>query len=527
MEDEKILILKEFLSKLNINDDYYINLFLQKYGSELNNSELSRIINLIQLEQEERDSSYCYRIHGNLNIIASNVLFNMSGDSSYEKLVELKDLDEESETFVNELTDVLFEKNGWFYYTTGSSCENIYMEPIPERFMPLDRNGYDNWSLYLTYPYSSSTDYLSFEGVSIGDGIAIFDAREIIVSSRPMTLCSTTIKHGLNAGDIINISSDVITGLEGQFSIYKLGDEFNNSQAYTFVIDFTPTSYLPNYTGTKLRMKKTTGGVESEYMVRFFKKISIPSDYEMFNLAYANNKFWDSIYGFNFKEDINLEDLTDYLGRPVTEIYLSIFKSLRDTKSLSNFWERLFSGLYNFKSSGDYSVNTLTNLLADDYAIESNIIADTTDTFFGDIVEYNSVTLEENILAEALYVFNTKNRVQNNLLEGYYYKPHYKIRVKYFSDYIEESTSQFVTAIPEYAQELDGKYIWRDILTHSFVNDSNIPFINGCHYIFDNFIILVKRQDPCGNNNFGFQSLIDGKCVDLTIYDENINEINC
>lgn len=525
--ENKYILLKEFYSKIATNDDNYLDLNLNQTHKELPLDDLQSVINLIKVEQDERDSSNCYRVHGSINIVASNVLFNTSGDSSYEQLLELKDLDEESGTFVNDLEDVLLEKDGWFYYQTGSTCEKIYLEPKPERFLPLDNNGYDNWHLFLTYPYTSSTEYLTFEGVPIGDGIAIFNAQSIVIGSRQMTLISCCIKHGLNVGDIVNISSDVITGLEGQFAVYKVGNILNRNKEYQFVIDFVPTSYIP-LTGTKLRFKKVTNNVESKYMVRLFKKITTPSDYEMFYLAYSKNKFNDQISGFNFKSDIDVEGLTDYLNRPLTELYITVLKSLKDTEGLSNFWEKTFSTLFNFKQNGDYDVDLINNLISDAYAIEPNILALTDDILFGDIVEYNLILLEEKVLAEAFHVFNSKNRVQNGMLEGYYYKPHHKIRIKYFSDYIEESASPFVINIPDYAEQLpDGREVWRDILTNSFVNDPQIPFVNNCHYICENLNIFIKRQDPCGYNNLGFNTLIGGKCIDLTINENNINNTTC
>ena len=46
----------------------------------------------------------------------------------------------------------------------------------------------------------------------------------------------------------------------------------------------------------------------------------------------------------------------------------------------------------------------------------------------------------------------------------------------------------------------DGTYLWRDLLDIGF-NESNTtpldyPFLNGCHYMYDNYCFYVRRQDP-------------------------------
>ena len=145
------------------------------------------------------------------------------------------------------------------------------------------------------------------------------------------------------------------------------------------------------------------------------------------------------------------------------------------------------------------------------------------------MVEYNEAELKENVLAHVSHRFNTLNRetspsmiyitipantvtntpsttVTTNLgprQEGYFYKAHHLIRIKQLSNYIEQGDANS-SGIPTYAVALgDGTSLWRDILDIGFnqVDGTalNYPFLNGCHYRYDNYCFYVRRQDPFDN----------------------------
>ena len=84
--------------------------------------------------------------------------------------------------------------------------------------------------------------------------------------------------------------------------------------------------------------------------------------------------------------------------------------------------------------------------------------------------------------------------------EGYYYKAHHQFKIRNFSSYIETGNATTVD-MPTYAIDLgDGRFVWRDLLDLGFA-ETNIkpldyPFLNGTHYLYDNFCFYVKRQDP-------------------------------
>ena len=117
---------------------------------------------------------------------------------------------------------------------------------------------------------------------------------------------------------------------------------------------------------------------------------------------------------FNFKNDIDVSSLVDNLGRPITEIYLSIIKNDNDSNPTSlntqywlqqqqnlippyntRFWTKISAGYdlennnnvnYNIRSYGD------TNYVGSLYYEN---IDESDDVFDGDIVEYNESELLE------------------------------------------------------------------------------------------------------------------------------------
>jgi hypothetical protein len=77
------------------------------------------------------------------------------------------------------------------------------------------------------------------------------------------------------------------------------------------------------------------------------------------------------------------------------------------------------------------------------------------------------------------------------------------VKIREFSNYIEEG-DKYTVGIPDYAINLgDDRYLWRDLLEIGFNESSDkplvYPFLNGSHYMYQNYFLNVKRQDPFGN----------------------------
>jgi hypothetical protein len=379
-------------------------------------------------------------------------------------------------------------------------------------------DGRNNWNIWLTYPKEIDLVPLEFNGVPLSDGIAIYSGTTVTIDDRPMTALICSINHGLSVGDEIVIRSNPIlpatdTGYEGVFNIYALGFGDGTYESNTFIIDYVIPVFPPNpFLNTRTSFNRIIDGYESKYHGRWFEKITKISDIELFNTAFAANIYNDQIFSYNFKKDIDLDLYLDYLGRPLTEVYVSFAKNQDYYQNGGQIWTLVESGLKTVTMSTEYDINTITSVSLND-SIESNVNA-ITDYLFGDIVEYNEVAQYEKVLEVAYHRFNTVNREVNNFLEGYYYKAHYRNQVRKFSNYANVEFENAET-IPFYASNIgDGRYIWKDIEPNDFSNGNTIPFLNGCHYIYNSINLNIQRQDPCNiyfNQNI---NVVTGKCVD-------------
>jgi hypothetical protein len=417
------------------------------------------------------------------------------------------------------------------------------MEPKRERFSFLpdfqpykninNLESVKNWELTVTYPYASDSTHNMIKG-----GLLIVDIKSVTVSTREMTAFAVACKHNLSVGDIVELTG--INGLaDGQYNVYSIGLENGDLKNYYFVID-TPNSYsiIPNS-----RVNKIVDGARVNYYFRLFTKIKTKSsikvetdDYETYQVGFSENFFNDPIIQFVFNEEIDVSELRDNLGRPLSEIYLTMLKT-----SSNNLFTGVKSGIEAPYIQNLNNSDVLTYLL--DVPVIQKIhnglnlpfqthkpleilpTVGVPDVFFGDLVEYNQTTLLETILADVHHRFNTFNRQQINTIqeyistttdsgqvaqqrtldlgprqEGYYYKAHHQIKIRNFSNYIETANSQ-IDEVPSYATlKDDGTYAWRDLLSIGF-NDGetetlDYPFLNGSHYRYQNYCFSLKRQDP-------------------------------
>jgi hypothetical protein len=383
-----------------------------------------------------------------------------------------------------------------------------------------------NWEVIITYPSTSDKTHEMVIG-----GLLIVDSKPVISSTRTMVAFGMACKHNLTIGDSVRISGT--SSYDGIHEVIRVGLDNGDLKEYYFVIDLPPTGTI---NGTS-RMARIFGGKESEYYFRVFKKVKTKNspmietnDYETYKLAFSETVYNDPLTQFVFNEDVDISGLNDNLGRPLSELYLTTIKT--DSAGL---FGKVSSGIgtpfiENLTSSG---INTyLQNIPAISRIHNGNTIPFTTHNplesqitiantnFYGDLVEFNQYEVKETILAEVSHRFNTLNReTQANInyvsmtgispittpinlgprQEGYVYKPHKLIKIREFSSYVEQGDIT-IDEIPYYAVNLgDGRYLWRDLLEIGFSEGNlttlNYPFLNGCHYMYNNNLFYLKRQD--------------------------------
>ena len=540
-------------SKNSVNTDTFLKINLDGEERLLPPGELLNIVNSGDVFNKERQNSFKYRILGGINLTASNALFNLS-DNAYTDLYTWKGfnyLDPEtlsyrfdSSIFPNVINTSLKEQNGWFGYfdpdiTSRGFCNFFDMEPKRQRFsfLPdinpfhnLNNDPVNNWELTITYPASIDSGHTMVNG-----GLLIVDAISVTFSNREMTAIAVPCLHNLTIGDSVVITGT--NGYDGEHVVVRTGNQDGDMKPYYFVIDVPPTGTV----SANSRMKKLFGGVESVYYFRKFRKVTTSSgmminqnDYNIYKLGFSQNYFYEDLTQFIFNADIDVKDLKDNLGRPISELYLTVLKTNSNNLFglVSSGIETPFIPKLNTSEFNTYLLdipvinkihNSTTNTpFISHVPLESDVtFINNNNDFYGDLVEYNVNQLKETVLAEVHYRFNTLNRETPNQTmtynitptnqstidlgprqEGYHYKAHNLIQIRQFSNYIEQGDS-FTVDIPDYAVRLDGdRYVWRDLVDIGFIQLGedvlNYPFINGSHYLYNNFCLNLKRQDPFG-----------------------------
>ena len=303
----------------------------------------------------------------------------------------------------------------------------------------------------------------------------------------------------------------------------------------------------------EISFKKVVNDIECDYYVRIFSKIpnfkyasaDTSNEYEIYKnngelikqyqdkeydfenhiskLAFARNVYSDDIGEIVFTDDIDISNLKDNLGRPLTSIYLTITKNNKGYKEWYGFdttdWEKtdisastvefshcfggvtcgLATSLESMYGSGINSINMINpegpigynidmingdrDTYPNDYIDPTEVWFDLDKNYYGDLSYYDNYNAVERQIQPILHRFNTAQRESywssesgnfasfiydeiefddydggndfqvnsnkkiencNNKKEGYYYNPHYEIKLKTF-DKIKTMMPDFLT----------------------------------------------------------------------------------
>ena len=554
----------------NVNVTTQVQLGLENSNKPLPLNDIDTTVDQYEQFLKERKESSLYRFYGVIKPIISNTIFNEN-----VKIYE----DQNNEIKAKKILSAgVFEKDGWIGYyndepnedalqfndNKSALCDFFPFDPGYDRLRMLDSDGKQNYLLKITYPFDSRDDIKLVKnnaGVTIKDGIPIIEKFSIELNGRLYTGFRTAMNHGLSEGDriqlinFIDLTSPNTLNLTTKFyRVFKLGNVTNNKKLRTFVIDVNPSDI--NFTKGTSTVKRVVKDKPSQYYVRKFKSITVDyKDYDLYPAAYGVTYYNDDVAAFNFKTDIDVKNLTDNLGRPISELYLTIVKNDRDSDATSintqywnnvinnsnlsstittnpdgstRFWTKISAG-YDLENDVEINYNIRSykdpNYVSSEYF--ENIDESDTD-FDGDIVEYNENTLIERRLESVYHRVNTIYREYLNSIdsnkenknEGYIYSPFNLIQIREFANYInpvvnlqsiinkfnittlseiEELRKSF--QIPDYATQIaPNVYKWRDLLDIGFIDNSgggvDYPFESGAHYIYLDKRFYFQRQDP-------------------------------
>lgn len=424
------------------------------------------------------------------------------------------------------------------------SCEFIDMYPdrtlfsFNPKYNPYRHRPEYNWDLFLTYPYEND-----YDNVLISGGLLV-KSIELAFNSvgRRIVLFSTYTKHNLSIGTAFNLyigENKVENILVNSLGNVKKEDEehyFYTTQTniisdilgkITEIDEDTDNDEINKQikdTGATFRLKHIVNGYESEYYIRKFKKLpnlnkivnkedeltldksycvnefeewikDKPNDFdkEQYQLAFSSTIYNDNNTQVTWTDGINIDNILDNRGRPLTEIYLTIMKrnkgyskwyTDRDVTNQNIEYSHCFGnvswGFDLLSAKSEEEINLQESLqdvkLIHNVDIDKDIV--NADEFNGDIVEYNVTTCNETVLEDCYFRFNTYLRenpvnyyiyqydeitsddydvnefiVETSLIdskkeneyeylkhpEGYYYKAHYRILLKEFGEIHQES----------------------------------------------------------------------------------------
>lgn len=334
----------------------------------------------------------------------------------------------------------------------------------------------------------------------------------------------------ISSGETINTCSVIETGSneyeKTQYMKTRLGDVYSLIYELCVLLDSgttdTGTSYYFQvgddfFKNDKLefRFRRVVGNEDCKYYLRKFKKLKKRdgSDYSytLNKLAFSKNVYGDSIGEIIYDNIIDVSDNRNNLGMPLSEIFITVFKTnygheqwygggfnSGDTSLIetSHCFGKITSG-FDMPSDDnciDYNIHKLHNIPTGDIVykrdydltwvptpgspLEDDItIKDTNEYYYGDLVEFHEGMLDERVLEDVYYRFNTEQRetlntsfavlnyheivrddydvnegnksgftveaksiseidIENRNVaanlnpEGYYYKPHYRIQLK-------------------------------------------------------------------------------------------------
>lgn len=342
-----------------------------------------------------------------------------------------------------------------------------------------------NWDYCLTYPYKNYYNDIVQNGVVNGIKCSIIEELNDTSfgtgkTENDVIHLRSQIKHNLSEGSFINITIINTAGYENYSSdfpikVLGLGDNgedkehifaVNLSDIFAVASKLNSLSYLdadghfsPRY---EIRMRKYELGTDCKYYFRKFKRLpnfkntavyaddcvtddeindNCETDFgnTINKLAFSENIYADRIAQIIFDDDIVTTGIKDNLGRPLSEIYLTIVKRNagwrewyndkdygNEKVEFSHCFGKVTSGLDLGVEENAYNVHKLHNIqnpaslhiqravspLEDDIKIEGFTESGQGDKglFLGDIVEFSPSRVQETTIETVYHRFNTAQR---------------------------------------------------------------------------------------------------------------------
>jgi hypothetical protein len=384
------------------------------------------------------------------------------------------------------------------------------------------------------------------------------------------------VEHGISVGEFITLSTSgntfyvtsgsgyvTTTSLSGRtFNIDSVGNSTYNSEKYVINIlksDFiVGTTLSPVVFGKRCINRDDITNTLSEYYVHKHKTLTQQSDYILDKVGFESsiwedekkilfenalgendviverNRMESLIY--DFKTPLTLTGLTNNLGYTPTDVYVSVI--LRNGNGYFNYPPKV-GYKFNFHNTwidnhfnGNDSIETgitTTSISSNTtgYTFTGGTSLPIGTVLTGAFVEYNNSEMKERIISESFHKFTARvdlfnhgqtdstinfSGVTSTNQSGLYYQPHYRVKLRQLSPYIETSTTDDIFNLPENSKyyENEGQWKWRDLYDPGFIDIDGFgvdhPFINNIHYVKNDINFYLRNEEFYRNKTDGINS---------------------
>ena len=435
---------------------------------------------------------------------------------------------------------------------------------------------YHNWNLHLSYVYSADTEYDMSYTLSGATSYSCNNTTQICFKAKNGIPCrvesktgyyklTTPVPHGINEGEYVIISS--VSSISGKtYSVSSLGDDKYNSSKYVINLNkqqFSGSTILPTLITIKRCVdERNISGTTSTYYVHKHKTLTKEKDYILDKAGFESSIFEDekkllleNSAGVNdvlvernrgesliydFREPFVLSGLTNNLGYTPSEIYVSVL-----FRNGSGYFEYPPKVGYKFHLHNEWIDNhfsgstkletglTSTSFTVSGVTFTSGNTVPIGTILTGAFVEYNEKELKERIISESLHkivnpvtifdheqdqnVVDFNGATANNKM-GLLYQPHYRIKLRQLSEYVEISNTKNIADLPDNAKYFpdEGIWKWRDLFDHGYIdedgNGTDYPFVNGQHYVKTDLNFYFFNEKTYNNKSDGFNGFGNINC---------------
>ena len=435
-----------------------------------------------------------------------------------------------------------------------------------------------NWNFHLSYVYDHDSTYPMRYTLS-GDTVYNFTADagvpfRVEVYDDSYRLVSP-IKHNMSLGEFVVLSGSTLTSVSKSsrvFGITSLGDQ--NYDSESFVINIQKSEFTQNQItamdsigvvfGRRCLDRTNVDETISEYYVHKHKTLTTPDECIIDNAGFETPIFEierklqfetaderNDVYVeqnrpesvlYHFKNAVDIRGLRNNYNYTPTEVYLTT--TFRNRNGYFNYpprngWKFNFHNTwvdeqFDMGFSGSDTNLPFTTSTVGSFTFKEGDELPIGTVLDGAFVEYNNQDFKETILSEGFHKITVPVDIYNHLQSstanfagvsqsnpvGLIYQPHYRIKLRELSPYVETARTNDIHNLPENViyDEFNAVWKWRDLYDHGYVDPdgfgTNHPFTNGQHYIQSDINFLLRNEERFLNKGVGLKGFTTENDID-------------